>query len=384
MKARIHGLFGLILLLPALIAVADGTASEDPAAVEKTLEEVREQIVELEKATRKEVKRRGAAEQTLREAEVSESKVRRKLQQIDADLAGARSRLEELKREADETELELSRHRGELERQLRLAYAAGRDDWLRTVLSQRDPVSIGRQMVYYSYFAQQRSGLMADVRSQLDALAENAAAVRVEQERLTELQAAQKTRLEELSEARQSRRLALARIDKKIGSQNDRLERLRVEAEDLESLVAELTRLFGEMSIGDATAFADMKGKMEWPTDGRLIRKFGQPKADGRMRWDGVLLANDSGSEVVAVHHGRVVYSDWLPGMGLLVVLEHGDGYLSLYGHNQDLIMEVGEWVTSGTVIAHVGDSGGQSLPGLYFEIRRNGSPVNPGQWVGR
>ena len=173
----------------------------------------------------------------------------------------------------------------------------------------------------------------------------------------------------------------MADVEKKIASQNDRLEQLRLEAKDLESLVAELTRLFGDLSIGDSARFAEKKGQMMWPTDGRLIRKFGEPKADGRLRWDGILLATGAGSDVTAVHRGRVVYSDWLPGMGLLVVLEHGDGYLSLYGHNQDLIMEVGEWVATGTVIAHAGDSGGQSLPGLYFEIRKNGSPVNPSRW---
>ena len=381
MKAPFQRLFGLLFIFWALVSVADITESDDPAAAEKSLDDVRKHILELEKATLKEVKRRGTAEQALRAAEVSESKVRRKLQQADLDLAGTRSRLATLERQAEETEADLSQHRSELDRQLRLAYATGREDWLRTVLSQRDPVSVGRQLVYYGYFAQQRSGLMDAVRVQLKALAENAAAVGREQENLAEFKRVQKERLEELSEARQHRRLALADVEKKIASQNDRLEQLRLEAKDLESLVAELTRLFGDLSIGDSARFAEKKGQMMWPTDGRLIRKFGEPKADGRLRWDGILLATGAGSDVTAVHRGRVVYSDWLPGMGLLVVLEHGDGYLSLYGHNQDLIMEVGEWVATGTVIAHAGDSGGQSLPGLYFEIRKNGSPVNPSRW---
>jgi septal ring factor EnvC (AmiA/AmiB activator) len=382
MKARFQGLFRLLFIAWVLLAAANISGSENPAAVEKTLDNIRKQILELEKATLKAVNRRGTAEQTLREAEVSESKLRRNLQKVDEDLAGTRSRLATLERQAKETESELSQHRSELNRQLRLAYATGREDWLRTVLSQRDPVSIGRQMVYYGYFAQQRSGLMDVVKAQLNTLAENAAAVSREQQNLAESQRTQKTRLAELSEARRVRRLALVDIDKKIASQNDRLGQLRLEAEDLESLVAELTRLFGDLSIGDTTPFVNRKGQMTWPTDGRLLRKFGESKADGRLRWDGVLLATGAGSEVLAVHHGRVVYSDWLPGMGLLVVLEHGDGYLTLYGHNQDLIMEVGEWVTPGTVIAHVGDSGGQPLPGLYFEIRKNGSPVNPSHWV--
>ena len=384
MKTWFQGLFWLLFIAWVLLTAADISASENPAAVEKTLDNIRKQILELEKATLKAVNRRGTAEQTLREAEVSESKLRRNLQKVDEDLAGTRSRLATLERQAKETESELSQHRSELNRQLRLAYATGREDWLRTVLSQRDPVSIGRQMVYYGYFAQQRSGLMDVVKAQLNTLAENAAAVIREQQNLAESQRTQKMRLAELSEARRVRRLALADIDKKIASQNDRLGQLRLEAEDLESLVAELTRLFGDLAIGDTTPFVNRKGQMTWPTDGRLLRKFGESKADGRLRWDGVLLATGAGSEVLAVHHGRVVYSDWLPGMGLLVVLEHGDGYLTLYGHNQDLIMEVGEWVTPGTVIAHVGDSGGQPVPGLYFEIRKNGSPVNPSHWIGK
>ncbi len=381
MNAPFQRLFGLLFIFWALVTVADITESDDPAAAEKSLDDVRKHILELEKATLKEVKRRGTAEQALRAAEVSEAKVRRKLQQADLDLAGTRSRLVTLERQAEETEADLSQHRSELDRQLRLAYATGREDWLRTILSQGDPVSVGRQMVYYGYFAQQRSGLMDAVRVQLKKLAENAAAVSREQENLAEFKREQKKRLDELSEARQHRRLALADVEKKIASQNDRLEQLRLEANDLESLVAELTRLFGDLSIGESARFAEKKGQMTWPADGRLIRKFGEPKADGRMRWDGVLLATGAGGDVTAVHRGRVVYSDWLPGMGLLVVLEHGDGYLSLYGHNQDLIMEVGEWVATGTVIAHAGDSGGQSLPGLYFEIRKNGSPVNPSRW---
>ena len=112
------------------------------------------------------------------------------------------------------------------------------------------------------------------------------------------------------------------------------------------------------------------------------MQRFGQPRADGRLRWNGVLLAAGAGEDVRAVHHGRVVYADWLQGMGLLVIIEHGDGYLSLYGHNQDVVAEIGEWVTPGTVIAHVGDSGGQATPGLYFEIRKEGKPVDPGGWI--
>jgi septal ring factor EnvC (AmiA/AmiB activator) len=157
---------------------------------------------------------------------------------------------------------------------------------------------------------------------------------------------------------------------------------MRGEMAELQSLVDELTRLLTSLPISDAEPFAKTRGRLEWPTDGRIMQRFGQSRADGRLRWDGVLLAAGAGEDVRAVHHGRVVYADWLQGMGLLVIIEHGNGYLSLYGHNQDVIAEIGEWVTPGAVIAHVGDSGGRAIPGLYFEIRKDGKPVDPDGWM--
>jgi septal ring factor EnvC (AmiA/AmiB activator) len=143
-----------------------------------------------------------------------------------------------------------------------------------------------------------------------------------------------------------------------------------------------MTRNLSNLPIEASVPFSERKGYMELPATGKVIRKFGQSRADGRLRWEGMLVAAPAGDEVRAVHHGRVVFSDWLPGMGLLVVLEHGDGYLSLYGHNEDVVTEVGEWVGPGSIIAHVGDSGGQALTGLYFEIRKDGAPQNPARWI--
>jgi septal ring factor EnvC (AmiA/AmiB activator) len=120
---------------------------------------------------------------------------------------------------------------------------------------------------------------------------------------------------------------------------------------------------------------------LSWPTDGQVVKRFGDPRADGRLKWQGIILSAPAGSDVRAVYNGRVIFSDWLDGMGLLLIIEHGDGYMSLYAHNQDLLKEVGEWVEPGEMIAHVGDSGGRAAAGLYFEIRKNGEPVNPGQW---
>ena len=123
------------------------------------------------------------------------------------------------------------------------------------------------------------------------------------------------------------------------------------------------------------------RGAMRWPTEGRLGNRFGRPRNQGKMRWRGVTINAETGTPVNAIHHGRVVYADWLRGSGLLLVLDHGEGYMSLYAHNETLLRDVGDWVTAGAPIATVGASGGRERPALYFEIRHRGDPVDPGDW---
>jgi septal ring factor EnvC (AmiA/AmiB activator) len=382
MLAADKALIVLVCLLCAAMSAPALAQIDDAAEAEAQLSEVRERIGKLEKQIQKQVSERGAAEQALRKAERGESEVRRKLDEIGKALKAARERLAALEIEIGSIRADLLRRVDELAQQVRTVYMTGREDWLRSVLSQQDPAEIGRQLVYHSYVAKHRTALIDGVRADLDRLAEAEATLRDEGERLEETQVAERERLAELSSLRESRKLALARINDGIASRNDQVDRLRGEAEDLEVLLAELTRALANLPIKGSVPFADRKGQMPLPTDGRLIRKFGQSRADGRLRWDGILVGAAAGAEVRAVHYGRVVYADWLPGMGLLIVLEHGDGYLSLYGHNQDILADVGEWVDPGTVIGHVGDSGGQASTGLYFEIRKNGEPQNPSRWL--
>lgn len=372
----------LACLFPALWVTVGHTQTDDAAQAEQQLSEVRERIGKLERQINKQVSKRSSAEQALREAERGESDVRRKLDEISKALGMTRERLNALESEIESIRVVLAQRVDELAQQIRTVYMTGRDDWLRSVLSQQNPAEIGRQLVYHSYIAKHRSALIDSVRADLGRLAEAEAALRDERVRLEETQAAERERLAELSTLRENRKLALAKINDGIASQNDQADRLRMEAEDLEVLLAELTRALANLSIDGAVPFSDRKGQMRLPTQGRVLRKFGQSRADGRLRWDGILVGAAAGEEVRAVHYGRVVYADWLPGMGLLVVLEHGDGYLSLYGHNQDVMADVGEWVDPDTVIAHVGDSGGQAASGLYFEIRKDGAPQNPSRWL--
>ncbi len=369
---------------PALfILFATATfAGDDAALAERDLAELGERLQKVERDLKQQSKQRNQAQQELSEAERSEAGVRRKLSKLGVELGATHERLGILQQQQEVARADLSKHVGSLEGALRSAYVLGRDDWLRAVLSEQDPVAIGRQLVYSSYLARERSELVSAVRADLSVLDTTRAALDKEQVRLAEIQAQERERLNELGKLRQDRSQALTRINQGIATSSENLKRMRAEMAKLQVLVDELTEALTALPIGDAEPFAKARGRLEWPADGRVMRRFGDSRAGGRLRWEGVLLAAGAGTDVQAVHHGRVIYADWLQGMGLLVIIEHGSGYLSLYGHNQDVVAEVGEWVTPGTVIAHVGDSGGQAAPGLYFEIRKAGKPIDPGSWI--
>jgi len=378
LNGPILGFLAIFLGFP-MVALAD---NEDAISAQQDLTELREQLQQVERDLSRQSQQRDQAQQNLREAERSESGVRRRLNGIDTELTATRERIEVLQQRAEAARNELSLHIASLEQELRRAYILGRDDWLRTILSQQDPVMIGRQLVYSSYFARERSELAATVRANLEVLDATLLSLEEENQRLAAIRVREQERLAELALLRQNRSAALVKIDKGIATSSEKLERTRAEMAELQSLVNELTRVLTSLPIGDAQPFAKTRGRLQWPTDGRIMKRFGQSRADGRLRWDGLLLAAGAGEDVRAVHHGRVIYADWLQGMGLLVIIDHGNGYLSLYGHNQDVVAEIGEWVTADAVIAHVGDSGGQAVSGLYFELRKDGKPIDPGKWM--
>ncbi len=346
------------------------------------LAQLRERIARLEKRLSRRVENRDDASRELRDAERAEGKARRQLSKLQVQLEAVQARKDSLDRQIAQGRKTLAVQLTQLEKQLRAAYTTGREQWLRVVLSEDDPVALGRRLVYYAYLSRSRSAVMEQIRSQLAALAVLARRSRAEQTRLEELAEQQRTRLDELAAHRKARQAALKKLNRGIAGDQAKIAALTREAEELSALVAELTRALAELPLNDATPFSGRKGEMHWPVAGQRLHHFGQKRADGRLRWEGELLVASPGSEVHAIHHGRVVFADWLQGLGLLIVLDHGDGYMSLYGHNQDLVREVGDWVSTGDVLAHAGDSGGQSAGGLYFEIRRNGRPIDPRPWM--
>lgn len=370
----------LLMLSGSAPAAAVAAGKSDTA---RELDAIQKRIRSLETDISKAAAARPTAGKALQEAEQMEAQARKALEDIRRQLAEGRQHERALRATMERAEADLAAHRATLAAQLQLAWRSGREEWLRVALSQQDPAALSRRMVHYRYFTRQRQGLLQDVERELGRLAEAAAQLEVQLAELAGLDERQAGRVRELAAARQVRARSLQTLERSLGDQQARLAKLRKDAKTLSNLMARLERESRASSARKAPpASAPALQVKDLPLRGRALTRFGQPRADGLLRWDGMLLEAPAGAEVRAVRGGRVAYADWLPGMGLLMVVDHGKGLMSLYGHNEHLLKSVGDAVAQGEVISRVGDSGGASQSGLYFEVRRNGKPVDPGSWV--
>ena len=350
---------------------------------ETALEAVREEINTLERRLTRQHVERDAGYRALRSAELEISASASELGVIREGLGAQRARSRALEQETLAARERLAGERQALAEQVRASYLAGHQEMLKLMLNQEDPARLGRMMVYYDYLNRARSERVNAVTAEIANLAELARASERAARELADLEAAQTRELETLGRARDERRQLITRIEQDIAQAGNEIHRLREEEERLAQLVAELEALLEGFPVDPDVRFGSIDGKLPWPVRGTLINDYGDDRGGGQMRWNGFVVAAPAGTPVRAVYHGRVAYADWLPGLGLLVIVDHGEGYMSLYGHNEAILKESGEWVTPGEVIAQVGDSGGQAQPALYFEIRRDGEPVDPRPWMG-
>ncbi len=370
----------LFLYLVAFIVAPPASAQREE---EVDLERLQEKIQELERTVSTDIAKRDKAVGELREAEIEVASVTAKIRQIESDRRSGEKRLSALNREREDEELQIARQRDVLAGQIRAAYINGREERLKLLLNQQDPATLGRLMVYYGYLSRSRAESIQIVRGHVGRLIALAEATVEESNRLKELAQSSRQRLGELQKARSRRSELIATLDKKIRNRSDEINRLQEEERTLTALIDDLRRVLKEFPVDANEPFERLRGKLAWPVKGSLLKDFGQPRAEGRLKWNGVLVASPRGAPVRALYHGRVAFADWLPGMGLLLVIEHGNGFMSLYGHNETLLKAVGDWVAPGDVIASVGDSGGRPEPALYFEIRRGKQHLNPHRWIG-
>jgi septal ring factor EnvC (AmiA/AmiB activator) len=369
-------------LVAAALALPSAGRAQD--AEQRALEAVRKEIGALEQRISRQYADRDAAAQALKRPELEIAAAARELSRLQAELERQQARQRDLSRQADAANARLASERAALARQVRMTYMTGREEVFRLLLSQDSPARLGRMLVYYDYFNRARSERIAAVATQLRSLATLREEAEQVQRELAALEEAQSAEIRARERSREERTAVIAGLDASIEDAGNAIERLRAEERRLGQLVIQLAEALAGFPVASEEPFPRLQGQLAWPVPGRLAGDYGQPRAGGPLKWNGVLLATAQGTPVRAVYHGRVVFADWLPGLGLLIIVDHGDGYMSLYGHNEALLKEAGDWVRPGEAVAQVGDTGGRAEPSLYFEIRENGRPVNPHQWIPR
>ena len=359
-------------------------AAQDRRQSEAELSAVRKEIKALQEKIARETTRRDEGTRALRASEVEIAAATRKLAEVSGNVRTQEKRRRELEVQTASANRRLGAEKDALARQVRSSYMAGREELTKLLLSQESPAALGRMLVYFDYYNRARSARIAAVAGELAKLAElDAERARVQAE-LTALAETQAKEVAALEKSRDERRALVAKLDGEIRDGNAAVTKLRNEEQRLADLVKRLSEVMAGFPVDTDEPFAKSKGKLAWPVQGRLAGDYGQPRGAGPVKWNGVLLEAAAGTTVRAIHRGRVAFADWLQGLGLLVIVDHGGGYMSLYGHNEALLKESGDWVEPGEPIAQVGDTGGQARPGLYFEIRSNGEPVNPNAWMAK
>lgn len=274
----------------------------------------------------------------------------------------------------------LNGERALFERQLRSTYITGRQERLRVLLNQQDPALLSRALAYYEYFNRARARRMQEIQHRIDRLATIETDIHSREKELAQLKRDRQAEKQVLEQAQVQRQQIIAQLTQDLTQRGAILENLEQDEAQLNILLKGIQQVLQDLDNPQQQLFQKLRGKLPWPAKGRITASFGSSKI-GSLRWDGVIITAREGQELRAVHAGRVAYADWLRGYGLLLIIDHGDAYMSLYGHNQSLFKETGDWVESGDVIGLVGRSGGQANPGIYFGIRHNGKAVNPARW---
>lgn len=379
----VHALTAAPPVYAARRHAAHGHSVGDARHARAQLEAVRGQIARIARQVSRGQAERNRLTRQLRDTEKSVGKAQAALEDLQQQRQVGAARREQLEAQKRQREADLAGNRSALAGQMRAAYLIGRREPLKLLLNQEDPARAGRMFVYYSYFGRARAAQIQAIEADLQRIGQLDGELQAQDAKLASLAKDQQAQVTALEQARSHRMVVLASVSAQTQTRAERLARLRQQQGDLESLLAQLQRATASLPPEDLghSPFAQLRGKLPRPVAGSIIDRYGEVRAGG-LKWQGDLFATRRNAPVRAVYQGRVVYADWLAGLGLLIIVDHGDGYMSLYGHNARLYESVGQHVTAGQVIAQAGDSGGSARPELYFEIRKQGKPLDPRLWL--
>ena len=372
-KSRVW--FFLLVVLSGVFFVADLKAQE-----QSDLESIQQQIKNKQAKIRQQLEAAKKLQDNLRDVELQIAKSAKELKKIEMSLAKNQQQLSVLRKQQKGYLTSLDQQKAVLAKQIRSAYMTGNYDFAKMLLNQQDAANFERTISYYQYLNKARKSQIDSFNLLVKDLQKVNAKLIDNQSELEHLRGKQLEQQQALKANQTEREETLKAMQNAIESEEVKIAQLQINEKNL---LEALTRAQQQVDKQDVTltGLSALRGRLLMPAEGNLRKMFGRFR-QGQIKWKGVVINGTAGDSVVAIHHAKVLYSDWLRGFGLVTVLDHGDGYMSLYGHNQALLKQAGEVVQAGEAIALLGQSGGQSRPNLYFEIRHKGRPINPVNWL--
>ncbi len=384
-----RGFFYLIPFLflsfaPSIQADFDSELDDEQRQEKKLeLERLRQRMGELRQKIEKQQQEKDFATKFLKDIEVRIGERAYILKKTNRYLRKQKRELKKLKQQQQRTRNELASQRNILSQQIRAAYMIGQQEYLKLLLNQENPAAIGRTLTYYDYFHKARSHHIDEAVASIEKLDRLTVEVKIKTKELTVSRKQQQVEKQKLEDDFIERSIIIKEMEKNIADKGIRLKKFVADEQLLQQLLKDIRKIMPSSltEIDKRETFSKRRGRLKWPVKGSVKRLFGKSRKAAKLKWNGVLISSTEGKDVKAISHGRVAYADWLRGYGMLVIIDHGDGYMTLYGYNQALYKETGDWVEEGEVIAAVGRSGGQLKSGLYFEVRVKGLPSNPVKW---
>ncbi len=375
--ARLHSA-NMLFVLACLLAT--------PSALADSRQQVQSEIDQVKLRIEQDRKQLQSLQNDLEILEKQVGNQSQEINRIQRQMAKHRREIYRLQQEKAAFADSQSKQQQELKNQVRLASQLDRDNYLKLLLNQQSPASIGRTLVYYEYLNQHRIDNLSHIEERLLGISQLEQQLKEENLAMEKLAQQHRRQREGVQISYANQQNLLGKIDQRLDRDNQRLEQLLQDLMALDGVIDKLPTNTAQAALNRKPGnLRTLKGRLPWPVSSKRIRAaFGSRRAIGDLRWDGIMIASELGEEVRNIHPGKVVFANWLRGFGLLVIIDHGYGYMSLYGHNQSLLKAEGDWVEAQEAIALAGNSGGQKEPGLYFEIRYQGKPDDPIRWCKR
>ena len=374
-------LWALSILALNLIVPLDYVSAADDQQ-QARLEKLDRSISKLEKKLRSRDKQKDSLQNELKKVEVEASQLKGNLRKLGKEIRTVVAELSILRHQETDLQARIVQQADVIAEQIAAAHKLGDQEPIKLLLNQENPQQLARVFKYYDYFLQARSEKIASYMNDVESLTEVIARISSQQLALKRSQSDLKSGQEKLRGRVAKRSVTLKQLDASLVSDKKKLGSLQRERSELEEILSAVEEAVADMTLpSNYKPFLSRKGKLSWPLKGRVAHSYGSQRS-GELRWEGWLISASAGTAVNAVHNGRIVFSNYLRGFGLLAIVDHGDGYMTLYAHNQELLKDTGDWVQSNELVARAGNTGGLNKPALYFEIRSQGKPADPKVWL--